>query len=54
MKIPPYSMIIEWDDEDNIFVVSIPELKVRTHGRTYEETVKNALAVIDLWLEVAM
>ena len=53
MKTPPYSMVIQWDDEDNIFVVSIPELKIKTHGRTYEETIKNALEVIEMWLEVA-
>ncbi len=48
-----YSMIIQWDNEDNIYVVSIPELKVRTHGKTYEEAIKNAQEVIELWLEVA-
>lgn len=53
MKTPLYSMVIQWDDEDNIFVVSIPELKIKTHGRTYEETIKNALEVIEMWLEVA-
>jgi Uncharacterized conserved protein len=48
-----YSMLIQWDDEDNIFVVSIPELKLKTHGKTYEEAIKNAQEVIELWLEVA-
>ncbi len=49
-----YSMLIQWDEEDNIYVVSVPELKVKTHGKTYEEAVKNALEVIELWLEVAI
>ena len=49
-----YSMVIQWDDEDNIFVVSIPELKIKTHSKTYEEAIKNAQEVIDLWLEVAI
>ena len=48
-----YSMLIQWDDEDDIFVVSIPELKLKTHGKTYEEAIKNAQEVIELWLEVA-
>ena len=48
-----YSMNIQWDPEDNIYIVSIPELKVRTHGKTYEEAVKNAQEVIELCLEVA-
>lgn len=48
-----YSMNIQWDPEDNIYIVSIPELKVRTHGETYEDAVKNAQEVIELCLEVA-
>jgi predicted RNase H-like HicB family nuclease len=48
-----YSMLIQWDDEDNIYIVSIPELKLKTHGKTYDEAIKNALEVIELWLEVA-
>ena len=49
-----YSMLIQWDDEDDIYIVSVPELKVKTHGKTYEEAIKNALEVIELWLEVAI
>lgn len=48
-----YSMLIQWDDEDNIYIVSIPELKLKTHGKTYDEAIKNALEVIELYLEVA-
>jgi predicted RNase H-like HicB family nuclease len=54
MNTQHYSMVIEWDDEDNIYVVSIPELKVKTHGKTYDEAIKNALEVIDMWVEVAI
>jgi antitoxin HicB len=34
-----YSMIIEWSDEDQTFVVSFPEwgTHTHTHGATYEE-----------------
>ena len=36
-----YSMVIEWDDRDDIFVVTVPELPgCRTHGKTYEEAVQ--------------
>ena len=49
-----YSMIIQWDARDNIYVVSVPELPgCRTHGKTYEEAIKNALEVIELWIEDA-
>lgn len=49
-----YSMIIQWDEEDQIFVVSVPELPgCMTHGRTYEEALHNAKEAIEGWLEVA-
>lgn len=36
-----YSMHIEWSDEDQAFVVSLPEFGpyARTHGDTYEQAV---------------
>jgi predicted RNase H-like HicB family nuclease len=49
-----YSMVIQWDLRDEIYVVSVPELPgCRTHGKTYEKAVKNALEVIELWIEDA-
>jgi predicted RNase H-like HicB family nuclease len=49
-----YSMIIEWDPEDRIFVVSVPELPgCRTHGRTYQEAVHQAQDAIESWIEAA-
>jgi len=49
-----YSMVIQWDSRDNIYVVTVPELPgCKTHGRTYTEAVKNALEVIELWIEDA-
>ncbi len=49
-----YSMLIQWDPRDNIYVVTIPELAgCRTHGDTYDEAIKNALEVIALWIEDA-
>jgi len=54
MKPQHYSLLIQWDDEDKIFVVSVLELSgARTHGKTYEEAIKNAHEVIELWLETA-
>jgi predicted RNase H-like HicB family nuclease len=54
MKPEHYSLLIQWDDEDKIYVVTVPELPgARTHGHTYEEAIKNALEVIELWLETA-
>lgn len=49
-----YSMVIQWDSQDKIYIVSVPELPgCRTHGRTYEEAIQNALEVIELWIEAA-
>lgn len=49
-----YSMIIEWDDGDKIFVVTVPELPgCRTHGRTYEEAIKQGQEVIEGWIMAA-
>ena len=54
MKEAHYSMNIQWDEDDKIFVVSVPELPgCKTHGKTYDEAIKNALEVIELWLETA-
>ena len=47
-----YSMIIEWDDRDDIFVVTVPELPgCRTHGKTYEEAVQQGREAIESWVD---
>lgn len=49
-----YSMIIEWSDEDNAFIVTVPELPgCRTHGATYEEAVKQGQDAIEGWIYTA-
>ena len=49
-----YSMLLEWDPEDRIFVVTVPELPgCRTHGQTYEEAVRKGQAAIESWIEAA-
>jgi antitoxin HicB len=44
-----YSMLIEWSDEDQVFVVSLPEWGdlVHTHGITYEEGVQRGKELIE-------
>ncbi len=47
-----YSMIIQWSDEDNKFIVTIPEFSgCVTHGDTYEEAVKNGQEAIEVCVE---
>lgn len=52
---PHYSMVIEWSDEDQLFVVSLPEWGryAKTHGRTYEEAVRAGVEVLELLIEGA-
>ena len=38
-----YSMLIQWSDEDQLYIVEVPELPgCKTHGKTYEEAVTQA------------
>jgi predicted RNase H-like HicB family nuclease len=49
-----YSMVIEWSDEDNAFIVTVPELVgCRTHGSTYAEAVANGWDVLDMFVRAA-
>lgn len=49
-----YSMVIQWSVEDNVYIVTVPELPgCKTHGNTYEEAVKNAQEVIELWIDAS-
>jgi predicted RNase H-like HicB family nuclease len=49
-----YSMIIQWDPRDKIYVVSVPELPgCMTHGKTYEEAVKQGQDAIESWIMAA-
>lgn len=44
-----YSMVIEWSDEDQMFVVSLPGWGdlVHTHGTTYEEAAEHGRELIE-------
>ena len=47
-----YSMIIEWSEEDQAYVVTVPELPgCRTHGVTYEGASRQGRDAIDRWNE---
>ncbi len=49
-----YSMLIQWSDEDDTYVVSVPELPgCMTHGETYAEAVRQGEDAIATWLETA-
>lgn len=46
-----YSMTIEWSDEDQAYIVTVPELPgCRTHGLTYEDAVRQGQDAIESWI----
>ena len=49
-----YQMIITWSDEDQAFLVDVPDLPgCKADGKTVVDAVKNANIVIDEWLQYA-
>ncbi|MEA5448175.1 type II toxin-antitoxin system HicB family antitoxin [Leptolyngbya sp. CCNP1308] len=51
-----YSMIIQWSEADQLFLVTIPEFSERvtmpcTHGKSREEAILQGEEVIDMYLE---
>jgi antitoxin HicB len=54
---PQYSMVIEWSEADQTYVVSIPEFAGRvmmpcTDGATYEEAARSGQEVVETFLEI--
>jgi Uncharacterized conserved protein len=46
-----YSMLIQWEPTGQIYVVTVPELEgCVTHGKTYEEAVRQGMDAIDTWV----
>jgi len=49
-----YELIIYWSEEDQSFIVEVPELPgCMADGATYEKALANAKAVIEEWIETA-
>ncbi len=49
-----YEIIIYWSDEDELFIVEIPELPgCMAQGDTPETALANAKEAIELWLDTA-
>jgi predicted RNase H-like HicB family nuclease len=49
-----YSMLIRWSDEDQTFIVSLPEFGpyANTHGDTYEEAVRMGRECLESLIDV--
>ena len=50
-----YSMVIKWSDEDNCYLVHLPDFpyqQFHTHGDTYEEAAKQGREVLETLIEI--
>ncbi|MEM7808741.1 MAG: type II toxin-antitoxin system HicB family antitoxin [Planctomycetota bacterium] len=49
---PKFSMLIRWSDDDDCYVVYVPELDVACgHGDTYEEAAAHAKEALEGYIE---
>lgn len=49
-----YELVIYWSEEDQSFVVEVPELAgCMADGETYEQAVANVQRIIEEWIETA-
>jgi len=51
-----YSIVVQWSDEDQLFLVTIPEFSDRVimpcaHGKTRYEAILNGEEVMEMYLE---
>lgn len=57
-NLPHYSMVIQWSDEDDVYIVSFPEWEAHglighTHGDTYAEAVSKGQEVLRMLINSA-
>ena len=49
-----YELIIFWSEEDECYVVEVPELPgCMADGATYQEAIENAQTIISEWIDTA-
>lgn len=53
-----YTIVIQWSQKDQCYVVSLPEftdiMQPCTHGETYEDALKNAQEVLDMLIKLSL
>ena len=53
-KMYKYELIIYWSEEDQGYLVEVPELPgCMADGETYEEAIRNVRVIIEEWIETA-
>jgi predicted RNase H-like HicB family nuclease len=46
-----YEIVIQWSEEDQVFIASVPELRgAKTHGNTPAEAAEKAVEVAASWI----
>ncbi len=52
-----YRILIQWSEEDNCYLVSLPDLSQKqkwvTHGDTYQEALENGLELMEELIYIA-
>lgn len=49
-----YEMIVYWSEEDNAFIVEVPELPgCMADGASYQDAIANAEIVVQEWMQTA-
>ena len=49
-----YELVIWWSEEDEAFLVEVPELPgCMADGATYEEALANVQTILDEWVDMA-
>ncbi|HEX7575450.1 MAG TPA: type II toxin-antitoxin system HicB family antitoxin [Candidatus Methanoperedens sp.] len=49
-----YEIVVYWSDDDDSYIVEVPELPgCMADGKTYEEAIANTLVIIKEWIETA-
>jgi predicted RNase H-like HicB family nuclease len=47
-------MVIQWSDEDQVYIVTLPEFGgCKTHGETYEKAARSGREVLEMLIEHA-
>ncbi|MDR2589510.1 MAG: type II toxin-antitoxin system HicB family antitoxin [Oscillospiraceae bacterium] len=51
-RMSEYSVLIQYDSNDNIYIASIPELNgCMAHGKTREDATKEINIALEMWIE---
>jgi predicted RNase H-like HicB family nuclease len=54
MKLNCYEMVIWWSEEDDAYVVEVPELAgCMAHGKSRQDAIANAESAIKFWIRTA-